>query len=153
MNHRRNPPGLQQTCAKEDFNNKMKKILKYLITFVLGSLVVLVVLFSKDTFYQTQTSTVFRDLSDAFFVSGVIMAGLGLLVFASNGGAFDMLSFGVMRFFSLFKRDLTKVKYRTFYDYRKAQQEKKRGFAFILIEGCVFLAVAALFLILYNNAV
>lgn len=129
----------------------MKKILKYLITFALGSLVVFVVLFSKDTFHQTETLNVYRDLCDAFFVSGAIMAGLGLLVFASNGGTFDMLSYGMIRFFGLFKRDVTKVKFRTFYDYRKAQQEKQRSFGFILIEGCVFLAVAVVFLILYNN--
>lgn len=131
----------------------MKKIWKYLITIAVGSLVVLAILLFKGTFYQTKVYSVYRDLSDAFFVSGVMMAGIGLLVFASNGGAFDMLSFGIIRLFQLYKRDMTKVKYRTFYDYRKAQQEKQRSFAFILIIGCVFLAVAAAFLVLYNNVV
>lgn len=129
----------------------MKKIWKYLIAFVLGAIIVLAVLFSKDTFNHTAASDIYKDLCDGFFVAGAIMTGLGLLVFASNGGAFDMLSYGMIRFFGLFKRDVTKVKFRTFYDYRKAQQEKKRNFGYIVIEGCVFLAVATAFLLLFNN--
>ncbi len=41
--------------------------------------------------------TLMGELSDAFFVPGVITLGIGLLVMATNGGAFDMLSFGVLK--------------------------------------------------------
>ena len=90
-----------------------------------------------------------KDLSDAFFVPGIVMLCFGVLVFATNGGTFDMLAFGVIKMFDLFKKDLTKVKYRTFYDYRKAQNEKKRSFLHLIIIGAGFLIVGVVFLIVY----
>ena len=62
-----------------------------------------------------------------------------------------MIAFGVIKLFDLFKKDLTKVKYKTFYDYRKAQQEKQRSFSAYIVVGAVFIAVSILFLVLYNN--
>lgn len=129
----------------------MKKFLSYIITFAAGAAVAVAVLVSRGTFVQTNIVTVYRDLCDAFFIPGVIIACMGALVFASNGGTFDMLAYGVRKLFDLFKRDVLDVKYRTFYDYRKAQQEKKRSFGFMLVVGCVFIAVAAVFLVLYQS--
>ncbi|MGN1039806.1 MAG: DUF3899 domain-containing protein [Candidatus Fimimonas sp.] len=129
----------------------MKKIWKYLITALVGLVVALLILFYKDTFNKTAVLPVLADLSDAFFVPGVLLLGVGTLLFASNGGAFDMLAFGIMKLFDLFKRDLTKVKYRTFYDYRQAQKEKKRSFSYLLIVGAAMVVVAAVFLIVHYN--
>lgn len=129
----------------------MKKIWKYLITALVGLVVALLILFCKGTFNKTAVLPVLADLSDAFFVPGVLLLGVGTLLFASNGGAFDMLAFGIMKLFDLFKRDLTKVKYRTFYDYRQAQKEKKRSFAYLLIVGAAMVVVAAVFLIVHYN--
>ena len=90
------------------------------------------------------------DLCDAFFVPGVIMLCFGLLVFATNGGAFDMLAFSVIKLFDLFKRDLTKSKYRTFYDYREVQKEKNRQFVSFIIIGGGFLLVGIVFWLVYR---
>lgn len=125
-----------------------KKILSYVIPAVMCGAVALAILGTKGSFAKTGQSLM-GDLCDAFFVPGVITAGLGALVFATNGGAFDMLAFGVKKLFDLFKRDMTKVKYRTFYDYRQAQKEKKRSFASLLIVGSAFVVIATVFLIVY----
>lgn len=128
----------------------MRKVLKYLIPFLMCAIVVILILVSRDAFAKSGR-LLMMDLCDAFFVPGVIMTCFGLLVFATNGGTFDMLAFGVRKLFDLFKRDLTKVKYRTFYDYREAQKEKKRSFLNFLIVGLLFVIISVVFLIVYSR--
>lgn len=130
--------------------NITKKILQYTITFVICAIVTILILVGRDSFYKSGQD-LYMDLCDAFAVPGIIMLCFGALVFATAGGTFDMIAFGVVKLFQLFKRDLTKVKYRTFYDYRKAQQEKTRSYAYFLIIGIVFTLVALIFLLLYNR--
>ncbi len=60
-----------------------------------------------------------------------------------------MLVYGVGRFFDLFRRDMMKVKHKTFYDYRMAKQDRKLGFGYLVIVGLAFLALSGLFLWLY----
>ena len=90
-----------------------------------------------------------HQIKASFFVPGVIIACFGALVLVSNGGAFDIFAYGAHIFFSLFKRDVTARKYRTFYDYRQSRAEKKRSVAFMLVVGLAMVAVAAVFLIAY----
>ena len=92
-------------------------------------------------------------LTNAFFGVGAITAGIGLLVVASNGGAFEMLYYGLRRFISLFQRDPNKFRFRTFYDYQVYRQGKESSsFVFLLVIGGLFLAVSFIFLSLYNGA-
>ncbi|MBQ2914040.1 MAG: DUF3899 domain-containing protein [Clostridia bacterium] len=128
----------------------MKKWLEYLIISVLSLAAVLCVLFMQDSF-QHSGELLLKDLCNAFFVPGAVVLGIGLLIWTANGGTFDMIAFGVIKLFDLLKRDMTKVKYKTFYDYRQAQQDKKRSFTAYLIIGAVLMVIAVIFLILYNN--
>lgn len=96
------------------------------------------------------TSKVFYILSNAFFVIGVLCACAGLLVVASNGGAFEMLVYGVRRFFSLFKKDPTKVRFKTFYDYHVYRSEvPKKSFLFLLLVGLFYISLSILFVFIY----
>lgn len=127
----------------------MKKALNYIIPCLLCTAVVIVILVGRGAFVKSGQELM-RDLSDAFSVPGIVTLCFGLLVISTNGGTFDMLSFGVRKLFDLFKKDLTKVKYRTFYDYRKAQQEKKRSFWHFIIIGAAFTAVGIAFVLIYE---
>lgn len=126
-----------------------KKALPYIISAVIGILIFVIIICTKSIWKCEEAKDVFRILSDAFFVPGVCLAGVGLLIFASNGGAFDMLAYAVIRFFDLFKRDVRNKKYKDFYEYREAKKDKKRGMAFILIVGVIFIVLAAFMLIVY----
>lgn len=128
----------------------MKRALPYIITAVVGALIVVAVICGQQIWAAESTRIAMQILSDAFFVSGVVLAGVGLLIFCSNGGVFYMLSYAVIRFFDLFKRGV-KGKYKDFYDYTESKKDKKRSFGFMLIVGLVYLAVAVAFLIAYNN--
>lgn len=131
----------------------MKKKLSYIITTVFCAVIAVLLLWSRGTFTQTNVQTVYKDLCDALFVPGIIVLGLGVLVFASNGGAFRMLAFSMIKLVDLFRRDLTKVKYRTFYDYKEATKDNKNDFWFMIIVGAAFVVASVVFLILYETCV
>ena len=124
---------------------------KYLITTAVGLVFAALICFSKDIFAQTKPQTVFHILCDAFFVPGVCITCYGLLVFSSNEGTFDMLIYGTKKFFSLFKKDMSKEKHKTFYEYQQAQHEKKVSFAYLLYVGLAFIVVSLIFLSFYYN--
>ena len=130
----------------------MKKWIQYLVITGINLLLVLCVMLMQQGFTHSG-ELLLKDLCNAFFVPGMCTFGLGVLVWSTNGGTFDMIAFGFVKLFDLFKRDLTKVKYKTFYEYRKAQQEKQRSFSAYLVVGAVFIALSMLFLVLYNNAI
>ncbi len=127
----------------------MREFRKYLITLLVGFAGVLVVLLSKDFFAQTALAKIFHILCDAFFAVGVIMSGMGLLIFTSNEGTFDMMVYGVRSFFDLFRKNPSK-KYPTFYDYRTSREEKKLKFGFVLICGIFFIVVSLVMYYLYT---
>ena len=127
----------------------LKKAVPYVVSAVVGMVVFTIIVCTKKIWNYDDGKQVLRILRDAFFVPGVILAGVGLLIFASNGGAFDMLSYAFIRFFDLFRRDVRNKKYKDFYEYREAKKDKKRGMAFMLIVGVIFIALAGIMLIAY----
>ncbi len=142
----------------------MKTFWKYLITLLVGFLGVCGILLSKATFVETALTdflfhqdilqksvlkATYQDLCDAFFVIGVVMSGMGLLIFTSNEGAFDMMVYGVRSFFDLFRKNPSK-KYPTFYDYQTSRATKKLKFGFMLTCGIFFTAVSLLMYYLYT---
>ena len=128
----------------------MKLLKKYLITLLIGFAIVALILWSKDIFSQTSTAQIFHILTDAFFATGVFVTSAGLLVFVSNEGTFDMLVYGVISFFDMFRKT-SKKKYETFYDYRESRKDIKIKFGFIVLCGLFFLAVSMVMYLFYKK--
>ena len=128
-----------------------KRLISYGITTLIGLSFVLLIVLSKNIFQKENAKDVFHILVDAFFVPGIIIASFGLLVIAANGGTFDMFTYGVRRFFDLFRSDLGKRMQETFYDYREAKRENPRPAGYLLLVGLVFIAISMMFLIFYYN--
>lgn len=127
-----------------------KKILPYLITALIGAAAAVLVICLRSV-WALPVRDRMGALSDAFLIPGAVLAGVGLLIFASNGGLFDMLAFGVLMIFNAFRRDLSKRRYKDFYEYREAKKGKNRDMAFMLIVGLFYIAVSVVFLIIYSN--
>ncbi|HEY8364052.1 MAG TPA: DUF3899 domain-containing protein [Haloplasmataceae bacterium] len=127
----------------------MKRKTSYLITTGVGLIFVIIILLSKNIFAQDDLKTIFHIITDAFFSVGIIIFGFGLLLFSSNSGTFDMLSYGFKKLVDVFRKDLSNVKYKTFYDYKVSKQEKKLPFLFLVNVGLIFILIACLFLWLY----
>lgn len=125
----------------------MKKALPYLITALVGALIVVTVICANSVWNIKDTVGLMQLLSDAFFVAGVSIGGIGLLVFVSNNGVFDMLGYAIGMLLTVLSKHR---KYRDFKEYRDAKEAKgKRSSAFMLIVGLAYTAVAVAFLIAF----
>ena len=134
-----------------EVKDKSRWWLKYVITVALLSVFTFMLAWGRGAFVTPDKKQLFKLLSDAFAVPGGLTLGLGLLTIASNGGTFDMLSYGVRSFFRLFKRDPLDRKYGDFYEYRKYRQGKKRNFLYLVIVGGAFVLVGIVFVIAYRK--
>ena len=126
----------------------MRSAIKYVVTLLCGLAMAAWVAWSKDILAQTEWKTIFHILTDAFFVPAILTLGIGALVFTTNEGAFDAITFGLKSFWGMFSKKL-KPRQETYYDYRMARQEKKLPFGFLLICGAIFFAVSMVMLYLY----
>ena len=115
-----------------------------------GLAAVALIIWAKDIFAQTQAADVYHILCDAFFAVGVVILCIGLLIFSSNEGTFDIIVYGVSSFVGMFKKNHVR-KYDTFYDYRAERADKKIKFGFLLICGLIFIAVSLVMLSLYHQ--
>ena len=127
----------------------MDKLKKYLIAITCGLLLTCWVLYIKDIFAQTELTMIFHILTDAFFVPGILIVCAGGLVFVSNEGAFDGVTFAMTSFFDVFRKK-KKNKFTTYYDYKQSKGDRDRSFGFLLITGSVFLAISGIMLLLYT---
>ena len=125
--------------------------LPYVITFAVLAVLTVLAGWALGAFNKADVQDVVRHWCDAFFIVGMLGVCFGLLVVASNGGAFDMLAYSLRRFFGLFRRDPLDRKYRTFYDYKQARSSKNRSFLYMVIVGGLYLLVGVILLIVYNN--
>lgn len=128
----------------------MDKLKKYLITFGVGLLAAFAIAYGRDIFSQTQAHIIFAILADSFVVPGVILAGIGGLMFVSNEGMFDGFAYGITSFLDLFRKE-KKNKYHTFYEYKESKKDRDITFGFLLICGLALIAVSAVMLLLYHK--
>ena len=127
---------------------KLSKTCKrYLLAFLIGIAISLLILLSKGTFSKTDILERYKDLSDAFFVSGFMLAGVGGLVFVGNNGVFDMIRFGVSKVVSLIRSEKHRSETaRTYYDYLQKKAEKpSASYGFLLVSGSCLLVLSVLF--------
>ena len=129
----------------------MKRFSKYIITFVVGLLIGLMVFVIKDAFDFKDTLKIISVFIDATFVPGILMICFGLLIVSANGGTFDMLIFGTRQFFNLFRKKFNREEAQSFYEYRKAKQDSKSDFLYLIIVGLFYLLLSGVFLIIYYN--
>lgn len=123
---------------------------KYAITLTIEIILTALLAWSMEIMNQTALDSIFHILCDSFFVVGVTTTGIGALVFVSNEGVFDGLIFGMRSFINIFKKN-AKRSTETYYDFRMSRAEHKFGFAFLLICGLVFLAIAVAMYLLYRQ--
>ena len=133
-------------------NKKGRWWLSYLITAAVLSVLTVLIAWGQGVFQITDKKFLLGELSTAFFVPGIFALGFGLLILCSNGGAFDIFAYGIMAFFRAFKKDPLDRKYGGYYQYRKAQREKKRSFWYMVIVGGVFVLIGGALLWAYHAA-
>lgn len=126
----------------------MKTLKRYLITFGIGFVMAFLVAYSKNVFDQTELSKIYHILTDSFCIPAVLITGYGGLVFVSNEGVFDGLTYAMTSFFDIFRKE-KKNKYDSFYDYVKSKGNRDTSFGYLLVTGLAFMAIMGIMYLLY----
>lgn len=136
-------------------NEKKSAVRLYIFTVVISVAVILLVcgLNGLLTEEKTDKETI-KILCDAFFVTGVLVMGMGALSWASTKGAFDGLGYSISSLINVHrpsKKRMTWSKAETYEEYveRKHEKDGKKRYMHLLFVGLAMIIVAVIFLIVY----
>ncbi len=129
----------------------MRTLYKYLIAFGFGLAAVGVIAYQQELFTKTEYIEIIHVLINCFTVPAVLITGIGGLIFVSNEGGFDIMSYGMMCFLDMFRKQ-RKNTFKSFYDYKESRAEKNVGFGFWLVTGLVFMVITGILCLMYFNA-
>lgn len=130
----------------------MKKYIDYIVCGMIGFLVILFVFFYQHIFSAPNTKDIWRIISDACYLAGVLIFGSGVLVWVSNEGAFHMMSYGVKKVVNLFRKEENKSSMeKTYFEYHLAMQDEKKHVKPILLVGGIYLILAIISTIIYSS--
>lgn len=126
--------------------------LPYVITFVALAAVTLLVAWAEGGYNGAPTWMALGQWGSSIAIAGMFGVSVGILVWASNGGAFDIFAYGGRVFARMFfKKDVIDRKYRTYYDYRESRKDKKRSFWYMMIVGGGYLLLGVILLVVSNQ--
>ncbi len=117
---------------------------------IAGLVIFLIAAYQMGVFSADHVRELFGALSDAFIIPGVLLSGIAAISWTGSLGTYDMIGYGMKSlFFFLPNSDLKK--YRTFYDYRHAKEEKGRWWLReMLLVGCGFLLCGVICFVVYS---
>ena len=72
----------------------IKEYKEYVITTAVAFVVGLLLALSRGIFQEKEIDMIITIISDAFFIPGVLLICIGLIVYASNEGLFLSISYG-----------------------------------------------------------
>ncbi len=98
-----------------------------------------------------QDTGIAQRLCDSFFVSGVLIAGSGGLMFARNEGLFDIFGFSVKSLFGIrLPWQLPQQKEKESYaEYKARKRGQRKSPAGMLLAGVVYLVLSLVMLLVY----
>lgn len=141
---------MKKTQKKNKIN--LGSWVQYVSAIFVGLVIAVPVAFSQGLALGQPGYLSARYLSDGFFVAGLLIAGIGGLVWISSTGFFDIFSYGFHSLLVLFSSLRNPKDHEKYYDY-KTMREEKRGqpLYFLVIVGAAFLLLAVICLGLYYN--
>lgn len=144
---------------KENLNKEKKDFDRgFLIGFIICLLVcsfisVIVVLQEIYGLQRDFASQNLLILTDAFTISGGLMLLFYLLVFVSDEGAFDMISYSIQLVWVVtFHKNVRETRLpKNYAEYRELKRNKPRlNLRFILFSGLIFFIIGIILLIIYH---
>lgn len=123
---------------------------KYAVCFGIEVLIAFLVIWSRGFFTQSVAVNL-QILSDAFFVSGILMTLFAGMLYVSSEGALIGIGF-VLRNAVLAFIPMGRAKHERYADYRarKLESAKKRSNSHILVTGLVFLVVGIALTVIWS---
>lgn len=127
------------------------RFIKWLKPIIAAVVILVIYALSFGLFGAGDMEELFKDLSDCFVITGIILSGVGAISWAGTEGTFDMLAYGCKTFLGLFSASYSKKLPKSFYDYKQERTEISRPWLKrTLVVGLASLAVGVLLLIPYS---
>jgi hypothetical protein len=128
----------------------VKEYKEYVITTAVAAVLAILLILSRGIFQEKELDMIITIISDAFFIPGVLLICVGLIVYASNEGLFLSISYG----FKVIGRTITAKKDERlmdekYHEYYARQIEKKAKCKHFLIVGAAFIVISLLFVGIY----
>ena len=122
----------------------------YAICFGIEGLIAFLVIWSKGFFTQSAAVNI-QILSDAFFVSGILMTLYAGMMYVSGEGALIGIGF-VLRNVVLAFIPMGRARHERYADYRarKLSETKKHNNSCILVSGLLFLFIGVVFTVIWS---
>lgn len=122
---------------------------KYAVCFGIEALIAFFVIWSKGFFAHSLAVNI-QILSDAFFVSGILMTLFAGMLYVSGEGALVGIGF-VLRNVVLAFVPMGRARHEKYADYRarKLSNAKKQNDRCILVSGLIFLFIGILFTVIW----
>ena len=95
-----------------------------------------------------------RSLSDGFFIGSVLFIGMGVLLWVSTTGFFDIFGYAMKSLLVLFSPLVKPSEHPHYYEYKCEKEAKRKGKPIthtVLIVGQILLALSLICLALYYN--
>lgn len=124
----------------------------YGICFGIEVLIAFLVIWSKGFFTQSLAVNI-QILSDAFFVSGILMTLFACMMYISGEGALIGIGF-VLRNVALTFIPMGRARHEKYADYRarKLSQNKKHSNRYMLVPGLIFLFIGVVLTVIWDAA-
>jgi len=128
---------------------KRVTLTKYAVCFAIEVFIAFLVIWSKG-FFTHSTAVNIQILSDAFFVSGVLMSLFAGMLYVSSEGALIGIGF-VLRNVVLTFIPMGRAKHEKYAEYRerKLSEAKNQDNRCILVTGLIFLAIGIVFTVIW----
>ena len=125
---------------------------KYAVCVAIEVLIAFLVIWSKGFFTKSAAVNI-QILSDAFFVSGILMTLFAGMLYVSGEGALIGIGF-VLRNVVLAFIPMGRARHERYADYRarKLSEAKKHDDRHILVTGLIFLFIGILFTVIWYFA-
>lgn len=139
---------------KEAVKTEKKKINKvaYLVTGIIFLVIALAFMWNDGIFEKESSKEIIGSISNGFFVAGGLFAGIGALSYIGSKGTYDTLSYGFTKIgIHQLIPGLPKDIPESFYDYKKAKEEKGRTwFPNLLFIGLAGILISVIFVAIYS---
>ena len=125
------------------------QLIKYGCAIGAGLAYAVYLVISQKAFSQ-DLQNMLRIISDGFFLPGVLMVLIGLLMVVSNEGAFDALAYtgrSLKRLFIPERPGEKRVSYREYVEQRR--EKKATGFSFLFFVGGAYTVIGLIFMLVF----
>ena len=127
-----------------------KRLISVGINAGIGLLLAVAIVLWRGIFRAQSAQEVFGDLSDGFFIAGLVLGSVGALYCIASTGFFDIFSFGGHTFLAHFVPRMNTEENRKYYNFKAARAEKRKPpLRITLFVGLAFVALSAVSLAFY----